>query len=91
MTWIKNGAAYVSRLQSSVGGSLCYVTRMNGRRIYGAPMSDNGSRDMDWPAQLHSVAFPQAIINRNSPVEAEDTADWVGELTGWDDWKWGGG
>jgi hypothetical protein len=36
----------------------------------------------NWPAQLHSVPFPQAIINRNSPVEAEDTADWVGELTG---------
>lgn len=44
-----------------------------------------------WPAQLHLAAFPPAIINRNSPVEAEDTADWVGELTGWDDWKWGGG
>ena len=46
-----------------------------------------------WAAQSHSVPFPQAIINlnRNSPVEAEDTADWVGELTGWDAWKWGGG
>lgn len=62
MTWIKNGAVYVSRLQSSVGGSLCYVTRMNGCRIYGAPMSDNGSRDMDLAG---SIAFGPIPASNN--------------------------